>query len=268
MQTITSKDGTKLAYTKIGTGPALVLVDGALCHRHFGPNSSLAALLAKDFTVYTYDRRGRGESGDNATEYESEREIEDLEAVIDFAGSSVYLYGISSGGGLVLEATNRFSNKIKKLALFEIPYITNDGRSPEPADYVSHMKQLISENRRGETVEYFMKTGVGLSGAIVFMMKLMPGVWSKQKSVAHTLIYDAIMVSPHRQGKPLTNHWPNVTQPVISIDGGKSPAGMRNTMRAIADVLPNADYATLPGQTHIVKAPALAPVLTKFFTAQ
>src|SRR5690348_8599709 len=102
METVTSKDGTKIAYERSGSGPALILVDGALCSREFGPSPKLAPLLAKHFTVIAYDRRGRGASGD-VKPYAKEREVEDLEALIGAAGGKAFLLGLSSGAALVLE---------------------------------------------------------------------------------------------------------------------------------------------------------------------
>ena len=120
MSTVTSKDGTKIAYEKKGQGPALILVDGALCYRAFGPMQSLAELLAPNFTVYTYDRRGRGESS-NGKPYSLEREVEDLDALVKAAGGSAYVYGISSGACLALEAALRLGMEISKLAMYEPP---------------------------------------------------------------------------------------------------------------------------------------------------
>lgn len=131
---VTSRDGTRIAYTKIGAGEPVVLVDGALCHRAFGPNAALAEALARGFAVITYDRRGRGESGD-AGEYAVEREIEDLEALIDAAaGGSAHVYGISSGAALALEAAARLDS-IRSLALYEAPFVVDDSRAPVPAEF-------------------------------------------------------------------------------------------------------------------------------------
>src|SRR5436190_17263598 len=117
MSEVHSSDGTNIAYEKSGEGPAVVLVDGALCSRRFGPAEKLAAALSDRFTVYTYDRRGRGESGDTKP-YAVEREVEDLKAVIDAAGGSACVCGVSSGAVLALEAANR-SDRITKLAMYE-----------------------------------------------------------------------------------------------------------------------------------------------------
>src|SRR6185295_9545582 len=129
MKTVTSKDGTIIAYDQIGNGPAVILVDGALCYRASGPNGPLANVLAQNVTVFTYDRRGRGDSTDTQP-YAVEREVEDIDALINEAGGSVFLYGISSGAGLALEATNKLGAKIKKLAVYEAPFIVDDSRPP------------------------------------------------------------------------------------------------------------------------------------------
>src|SRR5262245_42753154 len=120
MPTVTSKDGTTIAYEKSGQGPAVVLVDGALCYREFGPARGLAKLLEPNFTVYIYDRRGRGESADT-TPYAVEREIEDLDALINAAGGSALVYGISSGAALAMHAAVALDGKFKKLAMYEAP---------------------------------------------------------------------------------------------------------------------------------------------------
>ncbi|MFI6602192.1 alpha/beta fold hydrolase [Nonomuraea sp. NPDC050536] len=263
MDRITSKDGTPIALDRLGEGPSVVLVDGALCHRKAGPNGALAQALAKHFTVYTYDRRGRGDSGDTLP-FAPEREIEDLAAVIDAAGGYARVYGISSGAALALEAAES-GLPITKLAVFEPPFFVDATRPPIPADYVRHMDELVATGRRGKAVKYFMRAGVKLPAPVVALMPLMPA-WSGLKAVAHTLPYDVSFVADYEQGRPYpADAWANVTIPAIAIDGGKSPAWMRTAVRTLAEHLPNADYVTLPGQTHIVKAEALAPVLERFF---
>lgn len=263
MNKVISKDGTTIAYDKVGKGPAVILVDGALCHRASGPNGPLAAQLAERFTVYTYDRRGRGDS-DEKKPYAIEREVEDIEAIIQAAGGSVYVYGISSGAALALEAAIRLP-VIKKLALYEAPFIVDGSRSAVPDHYLARMNELLASNDRSAAVKHFMRKGVGVPAPIVAMMRIMPA-WKKLKAVAHTLPYDTLLTIDHQKGKPLSaNRWRAVAAPTLVIDGGKSPAWMRNAMQALTNVLPGAQYRTLEGQTHIVKPTALAPVLTEFF---
>jgi pimeloyl-ACP methyl ester carboxylesterase len=261
MATTFSKDGTAIAYNKAGNGPPLILVDGALCYREFGPSKALAALLTRDFTVFTYDRRGRGESGDTAP-YELDREVEDIEALIKVAGGSACVYGISSGAALALEAASR-GLPISKLALYEAPFLVDDSREPIPADYPSRLENLIANDRRSDALRLFMKS-VGAPAIFVVFMRLTPA-WSKLKAVAHTLPYDISIVHENQRGKPLpAGRWNGLTAPTLVVDGGKSPAWMRNAAQALAASL-NAKYRTLDGQTHMVKPQALAPVLREFF---
>jgi pimeloyl-ACP methyl ester carboxylesterase len=132
MPTVKSKDGTIIAFDRQGSGPPLILVDGAMGSRAGGP-SELAALLSKDLTVYTYDRRGRNESTDTQP-YSVQREIEDIEALVDEGGGSAFVYGISSGAALALEATARLGGKVRGLALFEPPY-SSPAQGNGPDDY-------------------------------------------------------------------------------------------------------------------------------------
>jgi pimeloyl-ACP methyl ester carboxylesterase len=265
MSTVRSADGTTIAYTRAGQGPPLILVDGALCSRSFGPMPKLAAQLAPHFTVYTYDRRGRGESGDTPP-YEPGREIEDLEALAALAGETVYVHGTSSGAALALEAAKHIRS-IAKLALYEPPFIVDDSRMPMPEDWLPRLKQLIAGHQPGEAVKMFMRF-VGTPAVFTAIMPLTP-VWGKLKAVAPTLPYDIAICHDHQQGQALTEaEWAAVKAPTLVAAGGKSPAWMTNGTRALAAALPDATYRTLPGQNHMVKAQAIAPVLTGFFTAR
>jgi pimeloyl-ACP methyl ester carboxylesterase len=262
MNTVQSKDGTKIAFDRTGRGPALVLVDGALCYRKFGPMQTIAKLLAPHFTVFTFDRRGRGESTDGAA-YSVEREVEDIAALIEEAGGSAYVFGTSSGAALTLEAAARLKG-IRKAALYEAPFFFDEAYPPRPDDYLGKMTALIAADRRSEALALFMKT-VGTPAIFINVMRVTP-VWSKLKRVAHTLPYDLTIVSDTRRGKALSaERWASVTMPVLTAVGGKSPAWWQKAMKELADVLPNAQHVTLPGQTHMVKASVLAPILIEFF---
>jgi pimeloyl-ACP methyl ester carboxylesterase len=259
---VRSKDGTAIAFNRIGHGSQVILVDGALCSRTMGPSGPLAELLAHDFTVFTYDRRGRGASGDTAP-YSVAREVEDLEALVNEAGGSAFIWGVSSGAALGLEAASRIAG-ITRLALYEAPFIVDDSRPPISKDYWARISEAVAAGRRGEAVTLFLKSA-GVPAFFVAVMRLMP-VWSKLKSVAHTLPYDGALVQDNQRGTPLpARKWLSVTVPTLVMDGGKSPAWMRHAMRSLANVLPNADYRTLDGQTHMVKARAHAPALVEFF---
>jgi pimeloyl-ACP methyl ester carboxylesterase len=265
MDKVTSSDGTSIAFDRSGDGPALILVDGALCYRASGPNGPLAEHLAPYFTVYTYDRRGRGDSGDTAP-YAVEREVEDLEALISHAGGSAFVYGISSGAALALEAA-KCGLPIQKLALYEAPFVVDDTRPPVPSDYPGRLADLVASDRRPESIRLFMREGVRVPAIFVAMMRVMPA-WPKIRSVAHTLPYDTTIMGDLQRGNPLPpGRWDSVKAPTLVVVGGKSPAWMRHGMEQLAGVLPNARHRTLEGQTHLVKPKAIAPVLVDFFTS-
>ena len=265
MKTVTSKDGTAIAYDQAGNGPPLVLVDGALNSRAFGLNGPLAAVLADRFTVITYDRRGRGSSGDTPP-YAVQREIEDLAAIIDAPGGQACVYGISSGDGLALEAACAVHAKVAKLALYEPPFVVDNSRPPVPADAVQQVTGLLARGRRGAAVKLFLREDAQVPAMGVALMPLMPA-WGKLKALAHTLPYDLTIMAGGQQGRPLPpGRWAALTAPTLVMAGGKSPAWLQNAAQALAHALPGASHRTLPGQTHIVKAKPLAPVLADFFT--
>jgi pimeloyl-ACP methyl ester carboxylesterase len=262
--TVLSSDGTAIAYDRSGKGPPIVLVDGALCYRASGPSTPLAALLAQHFTVFTYDRRGRGDSGDTAP-YAVEREVEDIQALIEAAGGSAFVFGISSGAALALEAANRGLG-VEKLVLYEAPFIVDDTRPPLPQDYVPKLNQFLAAGRRGDAVRLFMRQ-VGLPGVVIALMRFMPA-WSKLKAIAHTLPYDAATLDGTQTGESLpAKRWAAATMPTLVVVGGKSPTWFHHGTQALADVIPNAEHRVLEGQTHMVKPKALAPLLVEFFTS-
>jgi pimeloyl-ACP methyl ester carboxylesterase len=250
VEKVISKDGTLIAVDKLGGGPALILVDGAMCSRGFGPMPPLAKQLASRFTVYHYDRRGRGDSGDGFA-YEGQREIEDLEAVLQYAGGSAMVFGISSGAALAGEAVRQLRG-IRRLALFEAPYVIDHTHEPLPPNFIEETKALVASDNRGAAVKKFMRY-VGTPAVAVFAMSLLP-FWKKLTSIAHTLANDLEIIAPHHQGRPFPEgKWSMVTVPVLVMAGGKSPAWMQNAMKAWADAFPNAVHQTLAGQTHMVK---------------
>ena len=262
MATVTSKDGTTIAFERSGQGPPLLLVGGALNDRHAA--ATLAALLAPDFTVHAIDRRGRGDSGDTPP-YAVEREVEDLLALVEDAGGTSYAFGLSSGAVLALE-TATASDRITKLVLYEPPFIVDDSRPPVPDDYVEHLEELTASGRRGEAVEYFMTAGVGLPEEAMPSIRGSP-FWSSLESLAPTLAYDGRIMGETLTGEPLpADRWSSVTIPTLVIDGGASPPWLRNAARALVDVLPNARRLTMDGQTHEVDPTLLAPVMTEFLS--
>jgi pimeloyl-ACP methyl ester carboxylesterase len=262
MPFVTSKDGTRIGYSVVGSGPAIVLVDGAMCWRAMGPATPLAEQLKDSFTVYTYDRRGRGESGDTKP-YATEREVEDLAAVIAAAGGSVAIYAISSGVAVALEAANTIPG-INKLVLYEMPIFTDSSRKPVPADYVQRMDDLVARGDNAGAVKHFMQNGINVPWFGLVMMQLF-GMFKKMAVVGPTLPYDTAFVYPLWTYKPIPKgRWSHATMPALVMGGSKSDIWMQNAQKAIAANLPNAVHETLPGQNHMVPASAIAPKIKEF----
>ncbi len=262
MRKVHSKDGITIAFDRSGEGPAIILVGGALSDRSAG--TQLAAHLAPHFTVYTYDRRGRGESGDTPP-YAVAREVEDIDALINEAGGSAFVFGHSSGAVLALEAASNLPSKVKKLALYEPPFIVDDSRPPLQVDYVARLTELVAAGRRGDAVEFFMTKAVAVPIEFIAQMRGDP-MWQAMEGLAHTLAYDGAIMGDTIAGKPLpTERWASATLPTLVMDGGKSPAWLHHAAQATAGVLPNAKYRTLEGQEHGVAPEVLTPVLVEFF---
>lgn len=263
----TSADGTEIAYdvtTGRGeAGPPLVIVEGALCQRSMGAARALTDALKDRFSVYAYDRRGRGESGPGATAYEPQREVEDLVAVLAAAGGRPYVFGASSGAALALEAA-RQDVAMERLAVYEAPFILDDTHAPNDPGLTERMQVLVAADRRGDAVKLFMRV-VGAPAPMIAVMPLLP-VWKKLKAVAHTLPHDFEIVLAFQQGRPLPEgYYAEVKPETLVIAGGKSPAYLRNAQAGITAQLPHGRLATLPGQTHMIRAKATAPVLLDHF---
>jgi pimeloyl-ACP methyl ester carboxylesterase len=261
MPTVTSKDGTKIAYDLQGTGPALIIVDGALGSRASGFGSELAKLLSSDLSVYSYDRRGRNESGDTQP-YSVEREVEDIEALIDEAGGSAFVYGMSSGAALALEAAIELGGKIKSLAMYEPPYGSPAFQGNGPDDYEPRLNELLAAGKRGDAVALFM-TVVGTPPDMIAGMRQSP-MWSGLESVAPTLAYDAACMNG---GIIPFDRAATIETPTLVMNGGAGFDFMKITAHSLAEAIPHATYQELPDQTHAVDAKVLAPALSDFFCA-
>jgi pimeloyl-ACP methyl ester carboxylesterase len=261
MLTVNSKDGTRIAYDKLGSGSAVILIAGALVSR--SEHEELAQLMSQEFTVYNYDRRGRGDSGDTKP-YAVKREIEDVEALIDAAGGSAYVYGISSGACLALEATAALGGKVKKLVLYEAPYDEAEGEAEKWKKYSANLNQLLASDRPGDAVELHMKT-VGASDMAIAGMKMSPG-WARMKALAHTIAYDIAVVG-ERRSIPLERA-AMIKVTTLVLDGGASLESMpfmRVTADKLAKIIPNSRRQTIEGQGHDVDDKVLAAVLSEFF---
>jgi pimeloyl-ACP methyl ester carboxylesterase len=263
MSKVTSKDGTQIAYEKQGQGPALILVDGAMCFRSFGPMPGLAKLLESNFTVYTYDRRGRGESTDTQP-YAVEREVEDIDALIKAAGNSAYLFGTSSGACLVLETASRLGDRVKKIALYEPPYRWDGNARHEWKEYRKQLGDLLAAGRRGDAAALFMKF-VETPAEMVDGMRQSPA-WAVFETIAPTLMYDADDIGEERTVP--VDRAARVTATTLAMSGTASFPFMYDSAKTIAETVPNGQLRTLEGQRHDVSLEVLAPVLIEFFETE
>lgn len=262
MKTVRSKDGTTIAFDRSGTGPVVILVDGALQYRAFDQGmKQLAVLLSKHFTVIHYDRRGRGDSTDTQP-YALEREIEDIEALIDNAGGVAFLYGISSGASLAMEAAIKLNTKVKKLAMYEAPYNDDAAAQQSWKAYTKQLADLLAEGRRGDAVGLFMML-VGATADQVNEIRQTP-MWPLWESIAPTLAYDHIAALGEDASVP-TERAARIGVPTLVLNGSDSFPFMHMTAMTLANAIPNAQRRTLQGQTHEVDSEALAPVLIEFF---
>jgi pimeloyl-ACP methyl ester carboxylesterase len=260
MENVRSSDGTTIAFDQWGEGSPLIYVGGALNDRSAG--APLAALLARRFTVLSYDRRGRGASGDT-TPYAVEREVEDLEALIVEAGGSSFVFGMSSGGALALEAAAH-GLAITKLAIYEPPFAIDDNQRRQSREYATRLTELVSAGRRGDALELFM-TRVGMPAEMIGQMRGAP-MWPALEALAPSLAYDsAVMGDSGRGGSLPAERLAAVATPTLVLDGGASPAWMREVALRLANTLPAGQHRCLEGQTHDVAPEALAPVLEEFF---
>jgi pimeloyl-ACP methyl ester carboxylesterase len=264
VETARSKDGTKIAFDRVGEGPPLVLVGGAFSWRGWKGFVELAQLLADRFTVINYDRRGRGDSGDTQP-YAVEREVEDLDAVIGAAGGSACVWGMSSGGILGLHAA-RGGVAIERLATYEPPFIVDRSDGVPPADFVREVGSFVAADRRSAAVKYFMARVMGMPSIIPSLMRLWPPLWSNLKATAPSLAHEAVLIDRYVRGiPPDPAEWAEVSIPVLVVYGEKSPEKLRKGAQAIAAALPNAEARALAGVSHNVKMKALEPALSDFF---
>jgi pimeloyl-ACP methyl ester carboxylesterase len=259
MSHVFSRDGVRIAFEKTGRGPAVILVGGALSDKSGG--RPLAAQLASGFTVYVWDRRGRGESTDG-TSYAVEREIEDLDALIAEAGGAAFLYGVSSGAALSLQAAAKLGPaRVPRLALYEPPYTSGDEKEQEAfAEQKRRTCELIRTGRPGEAAEYFLKA-IGLPPDAVENLKASPQ-WEAMKKSDFTLAYDYEILGDGTVPREVARA---IAVPTLVLDGEKSMEFMHATADLVARLIPGARHRTLQGQTHQAAPEIVAPLLSEFF---
>jgi pimeloyl-ACP methyl ester carboxylesterase len=257
MEHVNSSDGTVIAFDRIGSGPPLILVVGAFNTRSTG--EPLAAALASRFSVFTYDRRGRGDSGDTLP-YTIEREVADLAALIAAAGGEAAAFGYSSGGLLALRSAAD-GLPISKLVLYDTPYVPTNTQSKQPmAEHAAYLQQLVDSDRRGEAVEYFQSKLVGVPDEVVAQLRHAP-FRPALESIAHTLVYDAMLL----EDRSLDRRLGDVPVPTLVVAGGEN-AFMTAAAQSICAALPNANAEIIDGQTHDINPSVLGPVLDRFLS--
>jgi pimeloyl-ACP methyl ester carboxylesterase len=262
MATVSSADGTPIAFERMGEGAPVIVVGGALCDA--ATMRPLSEELARRFTVINYDRRGRGESGDTPP-YAVEREIEDLAALVEEAGGTVSLYGHSSGAALVLHAAAH-GLPVARVVLHEPPFVAGSDEDRRIAtEYVERLEALLAEDRRGDAVELFM-------GLVEMPPEAIAGMrssrwWAQAQALAPTLAYDAEVMGDRQTGGTIpAGLAERVTPPALVLCGGASPEWMIDTARNLADAMPQGRLRVLEGQEHVVPPELLVPVLAEFFS--
>jgi pimeloyl-ACP methyl ester carboxylesterase len=260
MQHTRSLDGTQVAFTRTGHGPAIILVVGAF--NDHSTSTPLAEVLAPRFSVVTYDRRGRGESGDTLP-YAVTKEIEDLAALIDVCGGSAGVFGYSSGAMLALRAAAA-GLRIGRLALYDAPYLV-DAATRTEVDYAARLADLVDSGKRGEAVEYFQSEVVGIPPNIVAQLRQAP-FRAALEAMAHTLVYEAMILGDG--SLPCASVAARVGMPTLAVAGGAGAPIMPRAAEALAALLPDAHARVLPDQGHDLDPGALGPLLVDFFESR
>jgi pimeloyl-ACP methyl ester carboxylesterase len=256
MRNVYSQDGTRIAYETQGAGPAVILIDGAMCHRDSGPMRAVAAGITPSSTVVLYDRRGRGASGDTLP-YSVDREIEDIAALITAVGSPAALVGMSSGGALAALAAARLGGEVADLVVYEAPFMPEPAR-PAAEAYAAELGSVLAAGDRDGAVAAFL-TRVGMPGPAVEGMKSSPA-WEGMTAIAPTLGYDAAVMGDSSIPAELAG----ITARTLSLGGGASPEFMKWGAHGIAQLIPGAELEILAGQGHGVDPDVLARRVTAF----
>lgn len=254
--TTMSRDGTTIAYEVTGQGPPLVYVTGAICHRAFRPVRQGASVLSQSFRVLSYDRRGRGDSTDTAP-WSLDREVEDLEALIDTMGGPVFLYGHSSGAVLALHAARRLAPKVQGVVLYDASWAADQADAARYADVCAAVDALLDQGRGGAAIKRFL-VGIGMPRLFAALLPLMPG-WRRLVALAPTLRYDMSLTA----APPPLDVAETVHVPTHVMVGERSPEELHRVADALGASIPGATRETLAGQDHMVSEKVLLPSLVR-----
>jgi pimeloyl-ACP methyl ester carboxylesterase len=257
VETVRSADGTVIAFDRAGTGTPVIFVVGAFNER--ATAAPIAKLLEPHFTTYTYDRRGRGDSGDTLP-YSIDREVDDLAALIEAAGGSAALFGYSSGAVLALKAAAR-GLAVGKLALYEPPYQVDEVASQPPSDIAARLDALVSAGRRADAVQLFQAEVIGIPPQVIDQIRQTP-YWPALEATAHTLVYEVTIT----RDATLVPELGSITAPTLVLSGAESSPWLRGAARSVADAVAAGQHRALAGQTHDLVPEVLAPILEEFYT--
>jgi pimeloyl-ACP methyl ester carboxylesterase len=257
MNTVISKDGTSIAYTATGSGPALIHIYGATCFKDFMFIKQDVKRFSAAFTVYSYDRRGRGDSGDTLP-WTVQKEVEDIAALIDSIGEPVMLYGHSSGAVLALEAAIALRDRITKVVIYDASYISTEAEKPAYQKLENSVAALLQAGKNGKAIRVFLK-GIGMPGFFTLLMPLFPG-WRTMCRLAPTLLYDIRLTKDVPQRQRLAA----IRVPVLILAGAKSPAVILKVKDILAATITGSQARTIAGQDHMVSAKVLLPELTRY----
>jgi pimeloyl-ACP methyl ester carboxylesterase len=265
MYTVTSADGTRIAYDRYGEGPAVIMVSGAMGFRKFKKFAEMAGALSEHCTVINYDRRGRGDSGP-AGPVSVQHEVDDIAALIEAVGGRASLWGWSSGGAVALRAAAADVG-VEKLVVYETPFKTDPDAKYPTEDYGPRLDRIVADGHPMRAAKHFMRNGIGMPTPLVMLMSLMPP-FRKFAANALTLPFDyAALGEQNMRGRPLQpEEWATITCPTLVVYGSKTYPVLKHASRALAEVLPNATLRELPGQSHNVSADAIVPLLVRFVT--
>lgn len=256
-ETTTSRDGTRIAYESVGSGPPLVYVTGAVCHRTFAPIRQGAKIMSTEFRTTTYDRRGRGDSGDGDN-WSLDREVDDLEAVIDAIGGRALLYGHSSGAVLAMHAAQRLAPKVEAVLLYDGSWVADAEGAARYAELREEIDDLLDRGRGSVAVTRFL-VGIGMPKMFARMLPIMPG-WRKLVALAPTLRYDMSLTA----APPPLDIAAQIAVPVHVMVGARSPEELHRVGDALASAIPGATHEVLEGQDHMVSDKVLLPILVRY----
>lgn len=252
-----SRDGTRIAYAKTGSGELVIAVFGATCFKDFLPVKSDVKTLSKYFTVINYDRRGRGGSLQHSS-WSLQKEIEDIDALIDDNGGSAYIYGHSSGAVIALEAAVTLENKIKGVMIYDASYVSSQTEKETYNSTKVTVENLLKSRQNAKAIKTFL-TEIGMPKMSAILLPLIPG-WKTMKRLAPTLMYDITLT----ENLPPLERLQRISVPVLILAGDKNPESIMKVYSHIVDTIPNNQHHILVGRDHMASMKYLVPYMQKF----